>query len=63
IGASVVELYGKGAKENVQDLDGSNMVGRKISVKLYTVPTVYSVHPRPRRNRIKANKARVTSQK
>ncbi|KAJ4883341.1 Nucleotide-binding alpha-beta plait domain protein [Raphanus sativus] len=51
IGAAVVDLYGEDAEEKVMYLDGSNMVGRKISVKLYTVPTVYSVHPRPRRNR------------
>ncbi|KAL0736439.1 hypothetical protein Bca4012_012649 [Brassica carinata] len=51
IGAAVVELDGEGAEEKVLDLDGSNMVGRKISVKLYTSPTVYSVHPRPRHNR------------
>ncbi|CAH8312825.1 unnamed protein product [Eruca vesicaria subsp. sativa] len=51
IGAAVVDVYGEGAEENVLDLDGSNMVGRKISVKLYTEPTVYSVHPRPRHNR------------
>lgn len=51
IGAAVVEVYGDGAEENVLDLDGSNMVGRKISVKLYTSPTVFCVHPRPRHNR------------
>ncbi|KAG5377254.1 hypothetical protein IGI04_041850 [Brassica rapa subsp. trilocularis] len=51
IGAAVVELYGEDAEQKVMDLDGSIMVGRKISVKLYTAPTVYSVHPRRRRNR------------
>ncbi|KAF2536712.1 hypothetical protein F2Q68_00023171, partial [Brassica cretica] len=51
IGAAVVELYGEDAEQKVMDLDGSIMVGRKISVTLYTAPTVYSVHPRRRRNR------------
>ncbi|KAF3500095.1 hypothetical protein F2Q69_00045393, partial [Brassica cretica] len=51
IGAAVVELYGEDAEQKVMDLDESIMVGRKISVTLYTAPTVYSVHPRRRRNR------------
>ncbi|CAF1789308.1 unnamed protein product, partial [Brassica oleracea var. botrytis] len=51
IGAAVVELYGEDAEQKVMDLDGSIMVGCKISVTLYTAPTVYSVHPRRRRNR------------